>query len=73
MLLNENNWRKVLENINIPKYLEEYLDEYFNYRKEKNEIMYLAAIDEVISGINVAEQEKDLTVEEAKYIRKILF
>lgn len=34
--------------------------------------MSKATIDNVISSINVAEQENDLSSEEAKYIRKIL-
>lgn len=64
---------KLIRKIKIPKYLKEDLEEYFKFVEENNDIMYLAVIDNVISSINVAEQEKDLSSEEAKYIRKLLF
>ncbi|AYZ73130.1 hypothetical protein EGX98_03140 [Fusobacterium necrophorum] len=70
--LSKKNWKEKIEHIKIPSYLKDDLEEYFKYIKEGNNIMYSAVIDNVIASINVAEQEKDLTSEEAKYIRKIL-
>lgn len=64
------NWREKTKHIKIPSYLEEELEGYYQYVKKGDSIMALAQIDNVISNINVAEQEKDLTSEEAWYIRK---
>lgn len=68
----KKNWREKIAHIRIPGYLKEDLEEYFNYIKVGDNLMSKATIDNVISSINVAEQENDLSSEEATYIRKIL-
>lgn len=70
MAFKVGDWRKKIENINIPYYLKENLEIYFKYVEEGNDTMYLAEIDNVLSSINVAMQEKDLTLEEGLYIRR---
>lgn len=70
--LKKKNWREQIAHIRIPSYLKEDLEEYFSYIKIGDNLMSKATIDNVISSINVAEQERDLSSEEAKYIRKIL-
>ncbi|MDY5306585.1 hypothetical protein [Fusobacterium gastrosuis] len=70
--LRKKDWKDKIKYIKIPDYLEADLEEYFKYIQEGNRIMYLAEIDNVLASINVAEQERDISSEEAKYIRKIL-
>lgn len=64
------NWRDEINNIKVPIYLEEDLDELFQYLKEGNTIMYKVQIDDCITSLNNADQERELTPEEIKFIRK---
>ncbi|CAM3107515.1 hypothetical protein STFE110948_02420 [Streptobacillus felis] len=70
--MKNEKWKDKLKHINVPNYVMEQLEEYFQYVKENNKFMISIQIDDVLSNLNVANQENDLTIEEIMYVRSIL-